>query len=219
MKVWVTGAQGVIGAAVAAKMRELGAYVYDHRLDVTSSQDAEEFAAVFNPDVLINCAGILGPVGPVGHNPVYEWARTINVNLMGAFNLTRAALPHMVDQNYGKIIHFSGGGAANVNPNHSAYAASKAGLVRFVEHVAEEYKTYNVQAYAVAPGSVRSKMNPESKRTPGAAVKLVEYLISDKSNHLSGRLISAVYDDWDEEIRPDGGLLRRIPLNRVSRCD
>jgi 3-oxoacyl-[acyl-carrier protein] reductase len=214
-KVWVAGASGVIGSAVAQRMLDGGATVYQDRVDVTSLGDVEQAASRFQPDILINCTGVLGPVGTVTSNPADHWVQAINVNLVGAFHLTKAVLPGMVGKNYGKIIHFSGGGAAYGRPQYSAYAASKAGLVRFVECVADEFKDFNIQINAVAPGSVRSKMNPESDGVPGPAVKLVEFLASDASRHLSGRLVSAVYDDWsNDEIQPEGGLLRRVPLTR-----
>jgi NAD(P)-dependent dehydrogenase (short-subunit alcohol dehydrogenase family) len=216
-KIWITGASGVIGAAVAQKMFENGATVYQNRVDITNLDDINKTVLQFQPDVLINCTGILGPVGIVTDNSIDHWLKTINVNLIGAFYLTKAVLPGMVNKNYGKIIHFSGGGAAYGRPLYSAYAVSKTGLVRFVENVAEEFKDFNIQINAIAPGSVKSKMNPESKGLPNLAVKLVEFLVSDASRYLNGRLISAVHDDWEKGIQLEGGLLRRVPLNKVNQ--
>ena len=137
-RAWITGASGTIGGAIAKRFKEEGADVYSERIDLEDYVDIMAAGVNIQPDILINCAGIYGPHEGIEEGLAIDWARTINVNLIGSYYLTRAVLPHMMNQAAGKIIHLSGGGAANGRPFYSAYSASKAGLVRFVECVAGE---------------------------------------------------------------------------------
>ncbi len=141
----------------------------------------------------------------------------------------------------GKIILFSGGGAAYARPHFTAYGASKAALVRFTESLSVELADKNIRVNAIAPGPVKSRMWDELRVSgsaggpkaieelrsmdatggvpPERAAALALFLASDRSNGLSGRLISAVHDKW-EELGPhisdimssDAGTLRRVPL-------
>ena len=167
---------------------------------------------ISGPDVSINCSGIYGPHGPAECVPGEEWVKTIQVNLIGAYYLTKAAVYRMVAKG-GKIIHFSGGGAANARPFYTAYASSKAGLVRFVESVAGENP--NIQINAIAPGSVKSRLNPEGTGTPDRAADLALFLATDETG-ITGRLISAIHDDWEhldgKNMMEDDGTLRRMPF-------
>lgn len=194
-----------------------------------------------NIDVLVNCSGILGPVGATHTVRVEEWVRTFEINLFGSFYLVRAVLPSMLDAGHGKIIQFSGGGAAYGRPFFTAYSASKAALVRFTESLAAELRDNNIQANAIAPGPVKSRMWDELRASgtaggplameelqkmdltggvpPERAAALALYLASERSNGLTGRLISAPYDKWNE-LGPrieqiastDVWTLRRVPL-------
>lgn len=260
----IAGGSGAIGAAVAEKFYEEGATLavtYLSRraplstvengrsialeLDITDiaqvQQRTEDIQQKFGRiDVLVNCTGILGPVGPTSNASVEQWARTLDINLLGAFYLTRAVLGGMVSRRKGKIIHFSGGGAAYGRPFYSAYSCSKAALVRFVESVAEEVRDHNIDVNAIAPGPVESRMWEELRKvappdektraelkkmdesggvSPRVAADLAVFLASERSNGLSGKLISAVWDEWsgfdqriDEIMNSEAGTLRRVPL-------
>jgi NAD(P)-dependent dehydrogenase (short-subunit alcohol dehydrogenase family) len=193
-------------------------------------------------DVLVNCSGVLGPIGPLQDAAVERWVETIEVNLIGGFYLVRAVLPAMVAVGRGKIIQFSGGGAAYGRPFFTAYSASKAALVRFTESLAAELRDKNVHVNAIAPGPVNSRMWNELRTSGDAggtqaleelrkmdltggvsadiAAGLALFLASDRSNGLTGRLISAVHDKWQElELQipkiaaTDAWTLRRVPLD------
>jgi NAD(P)-dependent dehydrogenase (short-subunit alcohol dehydrogenase family) len=211
--VWVVGVTGTIGNAIQKKFMDTDAtIVVTRRRDVCDLQGLIETARSCKPDILVNCAGVYGPHAPVQEGWADDWARTIEVNLIGAYNLTRAVLPHMLLKGGGKIIHMSGGGAANGRAGYSAYSASKAGLVRFVECVALEAPS--IQINAIAPGSVKSRMNPEGTGTPDRAASLT-LTLCDPSCTISGRLISAIHDDWEHlVINPllEEGMLRRVPF-------
>jgi len=168
--------------------------------------------------VLVNNAGIQGPIGPLVENDPDLWAQTIQVNLMGIFFCCKAVLPYMMKQRYGKIINMSGGGATSPRVSFSAYGASKAAVVRLTETLAEEVRDYGIQVNAIAPGAVNTRMLKETLAAgdtagkkalaeaqrqletggtpPELAADLVVFLASDASAGLTGKLIAAPYDDW-----------------------
>ena len=126
--------------------------------------------------VLICAAGIQGPVGPFVENAMAAWAETIETNLMGVVNTVAAVLPEMVRQRSGKIIAMAGGGGSKVRPNFTAYASSKAALIRFVECLSEEVRSSNVQINCMSPGGAYTHMTDEILK---AGEKAGEKEISD----------------------------------------
>jgi NAD(P)-dependent dehydrogenase (short-subunit alcohol dehydrogenase family) len=127
----------------------------------------------------------------------------------------------MKNQGYGKIIQLSGGGATNPMPNLSSYAVAKAGVVRFIETLALEVAKHNVDVNAIAPGALNTRMleevidsGPEKigkefyekalkqKASGGAGLergaKLAVFLGSADSDGISGKLISALWDPWED---------------------
>jgi len=243
----VTGAGRGIGRAIALAFAEEGAEIVSVsrtlseveqtaseikargrkslaiKADVSNQQDVQEMIALTlkefgRVDILVNNAGVLGPIGPTWENNIEEWIRTVHINLIGTFLCSRAVLPMMIEQRWGRIINLSGGGAAYGRPYFSAYASSKAALVRFTECLAAEVKPYNITVNAIAPGLVNTRMQDEvlsagpkageealaqARRakagggvSPDLAASLAVFLASDDSAGLTGRLISAVWDDW-----------------------
>ena len=95
--------------------------------------------------MLVNNAGVSGPIGPVEAIDWEEWVETIRINLFGTVLMCRAVIPGMRERGYGKIINLSGGGGTGPRPNFSAYAASKAGVVRFTETLARECRGHRRQ--------------------------------------------------------------------------
>jgi NAD(P)-dependent dehydrogenase (short-subunit alcohol dehydrogenase family) len=170
-------------------------------------------------DILVNNAGIIGPAGPIESSDWQEWLRTIEINLLGSILLCRAVLPHLKQRQRGKIIQISGGGATSPMPGLSAYAVSKAAIVRFVETLAEETRTDSIDVNAIAPGVLDTRMldqmlaagaekiggafyerlsqQKKNGATPlQAAADLAVFLGSAASNGISGKLLSAVWDPW-----------------------
>jgi NAD(P)-dependent dehydrogenase (short-subunit alcohol dehydrogenase family) len=171
-------------------------------------------------DGLVCCAGVHGEVGPaVRANPA-RWSATVRANLDGAFNAIRAFHSLLVRApRRGKIVCFSGGGASKARANFSAYAAAKTAIVRLVETIAEEEIAAPLDINAVAPGSIATRLTDEiialgpdiagtaefesalkQKASGGAslehALDLVEWLLSAKSDGITGRLLSAQWDPW-----------------------
>jgi 3-oxoacyl-[acyl-carrier protein] reductase len=193
--------------------------------DVSRPEDAERLVRIAvdafgRLDILVNNAGVYGPMGLLEDIDWSEWTRAIEINLMGTVLPCRAALVHMKKAGQGKIINLSGGGATAPLPRFSAYAASKAAVVRFTETLAEEVRADGIDVNAVAPGALNTRLleevlaagadkvgadfysksltQKEEGGTPlenGAA--LCVYLASASSDGLTGKLISALWDPWE----------------------
>jgi len=187
-------------------------------------------------DVLISAAAVQGPVGPFLTTKPKAWSETIDINLVGAVNSCRAALPPMIEKRSGKVILIVGGGSGHPRPNFAAYAASKAALVRFAECLSLEVIDHNVQVNSMSPGNSYTHMTDEIlhageeragpreiedaeqvRITGGVApekqVQLALFLASERSNHISGKLIH-VNDDWKRfeqaNMKPELYTLRRV---------
>lgn len=171
--------------------------------------------------VLVNNAGVYGPMGPIEEVDWGAWARAMEINIYGSVLPCRALLPHFKQHRYGKIVQLSGGGATNPLPRISAYAASKAAIVRFAESLALEVREYGIDVNAIAPGALNTRLldevlqaGPEAvgadfydrmlktKTTGGTPLEtgaaLAVFLGSAESDGITGRLISAVWDPWRE---------------------
>lgn len=134
--------------------------------DVSRLEDAERLVRIAvdtfgRVDVLVNSAGVYGPMGFVEDVDWGEWNRAVEINLMGTVLPCRAALAQMKNARHGKIINLSGGGATGPLPRFSAYAASKAAVVRFTETLAEEVRADGIDVNAVAPGALNTRLLEE----------------------------------------------------------
>lgn len=191
-------------------------------------------------DILVANAGIYGTKGPIEEIDWDEWSEAIDINLKGTVLQCREVLPHFKKQKQGKIIILSGGGATKPMPNLSAYATSKAGVVRFAETLAEEVRDFNIDVNTVAPGALNTRLldelleagpekvgkafyeqslkQKESGGTPlSVGASLCTFLASLESDGITGKLISAVWDPWkklpemiEELKKSDIYTLRRI---------
>jgi 3-oxoacyl-[acyl-carrier protein] reductase len=191
-------------------------------------------------DILVANAGVYGPKGAIEDIDWLKWVQAIQVNLIGTVYCCRAFLPLLKRAPRGKIVILSGGGATKPLPFLSAYAASKAGIVRFGETLAEEVKRFGIDVNLVAPGALNTRLldevleaGPErvgeafyasalKQRDSGGTpleygANLSVHLASSAGDGVSGRLISAQWDPWprieelrDELMASDIYTLRRI---------
>jgi NAD(P)-dependent dehydrogenase (short-subunit alcohol dehydrogenase family) len=169
--------------------------------------------------VLVNNAGVYGPMGALEDVDWDAWVQAVHVNLFGTALMCRAFIPLVREKRYGKIVNLSGGGATNPLPRISAYAASKAAVVRLTETLAHELRDANVDVNAIAPGPLNTRLLDEvlaagpdkvgadfyarslRQRDEGGAplekgAALATFLASADSDGITGRLLSAVWDDW-----------------------
>jgi 3-oxoacyl-[acyl-carrier protein] reductase len=223
MNVVITGASGGLGSACSDLFESHGHNVLRlSRINADLSKPhayghvwLEAFQRFRQVDALINNAAVQGPVGPLVSNDPAEWLECVMVNLYAPAMLSKALLTLMPDGS--SIVNVSGGGAATPRQNYSAYAAAKAGLVRFTETLADELRPRKIRVNAVAPGRMNTRMLPpgETGNSPERAAKLILFLASPESRPITGRLISAVGDKWEDpgfiqSICGDKFQLRRI---------
>jgi NAD(P)-dependent dehydrogenase (short-subunit alcohol dehydrogenase family) len=192
--------------------------------DVSSAGDIEQLFRKADDElgdlhILVNNAGIYGPKGSSEKVAWDEWRRCIEINLYGTFLPCRQAIMRFKRLCYGKIINISGGGATKPLPNFSAYAASKAAVVRLTETLAEELQTFRVDVNAIAPGPLNTRLldevlqaGPEKvgaefharairqSQEGGVPLKLgadlCVYLAAAESDGITGKLLSAKWDQW-----------------------
>ncbi|MCL4118380.1 UNVERIFIED_CONTAM: hypothetical protein GTU68_006359, partial [Idotea baltica] len=114
-------------------------------------------------DILINSAGIVGPTATKIENySLDDFQKIVNINLNGAFNITKAVLPQMVQQNYGRILHIASIGGKEGNPGMVGYTASKAGLMGLVKGVGKEYADTGITVNGLAPAVIATPMNKDT---------------------------------------------------------
>ena len=212
--------------AELAPLAKPGRGVHVMRADVADAASCEAVVARAKelfPDlsVLVNNAGVYGPKGSIEDVDWNEWVQAVQINLFGTVLMCRAIIPHLRARGYGKIVNLSGGGATAPLPRISAYAASKAAVVRMTDTLAEELKDAKVDVNAIAPGALNTRLldevlsaGPEKvgktfyerslkQRDEGGAplekgADLAVFLASAESDGITGRLISAVWDKWRE---------------------
>jgi 3-oxoacyl-[acyl-carrier protein] reductase len=152
-------------------------------------------------DILVNNAG-----GSAGRALVHEmdeeiWDRTIDVNLKGCFNCSKAVLPNMIERKYGKIVSISSIRAETGLERDSAYAAAKAGIYGFSRSLAKEVAKYNINVNVISPGIIRTrdsavfpweeymKIVPLGIGTPEDIAKAALFLSTDESPYVTGQVL------------------------------
>jgi NAD(P)-dependent dehydrogenase (short-subunit alcohol dehydrogenase family) len=204
-------------ASAAANVHAMAADV-SRESDVRAVIDAA-LSAFGRVQVLVNNAGVYGPMGAIDEVDWAQWVRAMDININGSVLPIRALLPHFREQRYGKIIQLSGGGATSPLPRITAYAASKAAIVRLVESVALDVKDLGIDVNSIAPGALNTRMMNELIAAGAGAVgqqffdrmkriadaggtplevgaALAVYLGSAASDGITGRLLSAPWDPW-----------------------
>ena len=157
-------------------------------------------------DVLVNNAGIVGPVAPVVAYSDEAWQRVMATNLSGVFLCCRAVLPHMLGRGSGRIINIASISGKEGNPNMAAYSASKAGVIGFTKALAKEVDKQGIYVNCVTPGVIQTDMVKEVPETtvallvskiplgrmglPEEVAALVAWLASDECSFSTG----AVFD-------------------------
>lgn len=156
----------------AAAVQALGGRALALTVDVAelaaASRMVEHIATALGPvDLLINNAGILGPLGPTATSDPAHWSQTIAINLIGAYAYLQATLPGMLERGWGRIVNVSSGAALGSGiHNLSAYSVSKAGLDMLTRAVAVEIANSGVTVNAVYPGVVETAMQVTLRSTP-----------------------------------------------------
>ena len=231
----------------ASMTESLGATTLTVPTDVSQQADVErmvqrtveKFGSV---DILVNSAAILGPMGPLQENDVSAWIHAMNVNVVGSFLCSRSVLPEMLNQDSGKIVLLTGG-YTRAYPQMSAYVTSKWAVIRLAEALSEELVGTNIQVNCLGPNRVHTGMVDEiasgwersrnaelaefakalttgSGDTTGSTQELAVFLGGPESAQMSGRLISAITDDFSslppripEIMASEAFQMRRVELH------
>ncbi len=197
--------------------------------DIANAEEVDALAGhaesvLGGADILVANAGIYGPKGGIEDVDWREWVQAIQINLIGTAYCCRAFLPLLKKASRdgissSKVLILSGGGATKPLPFISAYAASKAGVVRFGETLAEEVRPNGVDVNMVAPGALNTRLlnevldaGPEKvgeqfytaalkqKEAGGTTLELgadlCVFLASSAADGVTGRLFSAQWDPW-----------------------
>lgn len=211
----ITGGASGLGAATAQRLAadDLRVLTFDLAdaadvvVDVSDPAAVAAAAEQVGPiDILVNCAGVVGPNKPLWQVTDAEWAKTFAVNVVGTFNLCRAFIPGMRDRGWGRIVNVASMAGKDGNPNLSAYSASKAAVIAMTKSLGKELATSGVLVNVIAPAVIETPMNDATapdvlahitslipmKRVGRAeeVAELVAWLTSDKVSFSTG----AVYD-------------------------
>lgn len=229
--------------AVAKELTEKGVRVAPVQVDLAGEGAADQIRYIADQfggaDILINNAAMQGPIGDSWTVSADAFNETFRINFTSPAALCRALIPGMIAKGSGWIVNLSGGGATSPRPKFAAYSAAKTALVRYSETLAVECADLKIRVNSVAPGAFRSGMTEallQSKgeagehesavaerlilQDSGAAEKaaaLIAYLVAGHGTDITGKLISALWDDWEHlhEQRgspPDLYTLRRVTL-------
>jgi len=210
-----------------------------YKLDISDKNSVNTFYNDLNKidgDIyaLINAAGVQSPIGKFINSDYNDWIINLSNNFLGTVNMIRGFLFNSNNKSQRKIINFSGGGSTSSRPNFSAYAVSKTAIVKFTEILADEIADQNIDINAIAPGAVNTNMLDEvlaakslageeyalaKKRkksggvSPKKAVDLCQFLLSKDANGVTGKLISAIWDDYR-----DSNFLTRLKTDPEFCC-
>lgn len=195
-----------------------------YSLDVGNLSDVQNFANwVKRQDLeingLVNCAGIYGPIGKTTTLDMQIFNKAIQINFLGSVYMCNAIAPLLKSNTQKKIVNYSGGGAATPFPNYSAYATSKIAIVRFTENLSVELAEDNFDVNCIAPGFVITRLHQQTIKAgpdkagktflentkkqiegggvpPEKAAELTVFLLSQDSDGITGKFLSAPWDPW-----------------------
>ena len=227
------GAQG-IGRAIAERLLASGAAValWDQAAElladtarelarsgevsmtVVDVTDAEGVAGAFASaierhgavDIMVNNAGIAGPTMPSWEYPLDEWRSVVDVDLNGVYYCCRAALPHMRQRDYGRVVNVASIAGKEGNPNAAAYSAAKAGVIALTKSLAKETADRNIAVNCITPAAAKTRIFDQISQTHidymlskiprgrflalGEAAAMVAWIVSEENSFTTG----AVFD-------------------------
>ena len=181
----VTGASQGFGYAISKRLVKSGAKVINIDKDPEATAEAKnkgefEFCDIFqiditdytivnstieniinkhkNIDIFVNNAGIAGPSFKTWEYPLDEWSKVVDIDLNGTFNCCKAVIPHMIKNNYGRIVNIASIAGKEGNPNASAYSAAKAAVIALTKSLGKELADYNIAVNCVTPAAAKTKI-------------------------------------------------------------
>jgi NAD(P)-dependent dehydrogenase (short-subunit alcohol dehydrogenase family) len=187
-------------------------------------------------DILVNSAGVVGPLGYDWDIDPEDWWRAFEVNVLGSFRCAREVLAGMVTRKRGRIVNVSSGAGFNRLPQMGAYCATKAAVTQWTKILAEDTRAHGIAVFAFHPGAVRTAMlagltgSPDVPKEVGdrfralvsqgrdtpieRCAQMVLFLVSGRADALSGRFIRA--QDNEEDLVRRAEEIQRDDLHTVT---
>jgi 3-oxoacyl-[acyl-carrier protein] reductase len=152
--VWDRDAKALAGLA-----EKLGGTVHTEALDLADPDAVQAAAdstakALGRIDILVNSAGLAGPNHMVWDYPIDAWKRVMDVNVNGVFYCNRFVVPHMMANDYGRIVNIASIAGKEGNPTASAYSASKAAVIGLTKSLGKELAKTGIRVNAITPATV-----------------------------------------------------------------
>jgi 3-oxoacyl-[acyl-carrier protein] reductase len=157
-------------------------------------------------DILVNNAGIAGPSFKTWEYPIDQWQNVVDIDLTGVFYCCRAVAPHMIKNNYGRIVNVASIAGKEGNPNAMPYSAAKAGVIALTKSLGKELSDKNIAVNCVTPAAAKTRIFDQisqehidymlSKIPRGRFLKvdelasMVSWLVSEENSYTTG----AVFD-------------------------
>ena len=162
----LASARAELGAAASTSIVNIADY------DAVAAATAAVEAALGRIDILVNSAGIAGKNAPLDEYDLAEWRRVIDIDLNGTFYVNRAIVPGMKARNYGRIVNIASIAGKEGNPNASAYAAAKAGVIGLTKALGKELAKYDIAVNAITPATAKTRILDELKP------EFIDYMLS-----------------------------------------
>jgi 3-oxoacyl-[acyl-carrier protein] reductase len=179
--------------------------------DVSSPGDAEAMVAevereLGSIDLLVNNAGVAGWGNKAWEEDPADWWRVFEINVLGAYLVSRAVIPGMIERGGGRIVNTGSGSGYLPGQTTTAYGGSKAALYRMGEGLALQLEPYGIPVFTISPGLVKTDMTAPFGddmpwTPPELGPQLVRVLASGRADKLTGRYIHAEHDDIEDLIR------------------
>jgi NAD(P)-dependent dehydrogenase (short-subunit alcohol dehydrogenase family) len=150
--------------------------------------------------VLVNNAGVSGPLGPIGVVDAQAWWAAQAVHVLGSLLFMTDIVPRMAARGGGRIINVCSVAGVLIANNFSAYAVAKATLIRLSEHVAAERRDQNIQVFPIQPGTIHTDMARETLTMPDAAkwaaplVNMLQQITPEQSDQALAKMQDFVAD-------------------------
>jgi len=177
-------------------------------IDVTNfnhvTAEVEKITKNINIDIFVNNAGIAGKNTSVWDYPIDEWKKVIELNLNAVFYCLKAITPHMIKNNYGRIVNIASIAGKEGNPNASAYSTSKAGVIGLTKSLGKELANKNIAVNTVTPAAAKTRIfdqmtkehiNYMLSKIPRNRFVLVEelaslvaWLVSEENSYTTGAI-------------------------------